>query len=84
MGIASTTKLIKNNAGVLTEETTLTTSAGAGDANKVVALNAAGILDDSITNASATSAAGKLVKQTAGGIIDPAVLNDLLVEIGGK
>ncbi len=75
MGIASTTKLIKNNAGVLTEETTLTTSAGAGDANKVVALNAAGILDDSITNASATSAAGKLVKQTAGGIIDPAVLN---------
>ena len=31
MGAASTTKVLKNNAGTLTEETTLTTSAGAGD-----------------------------------------------------
>lgn len=75
MGTASTTKLIKNNAGTLTEETTLTTSAGAADANKVPALNAQGILDDSIVNASATSGANKVVKQTAAGIIDPAVLN---------
>ena len=63
MGTASTTKLIKNNGGTLTEETTLTTSAGAGDANKVPALNAAGILDDSILNASAASGANKVVKQ---------------------
>lgn len=75
MGTASTTKLIKNNGGTLTEETTLTTSAGAGDANKVPALNAAGILDDSILNASAASGANKVVKQTAAGIIDPTILN---------
>lgn len=75
MGTASTTKLIKNNGGTLTEETTLTTSAGAGDANKVPALNAAGILDDSILNASAASGANKVVKQTAAGIIAPTILN---------
>jgi hypothetical protein len=75
MGTASTTKLIKNSAGTLTEETTLTTSAGAGDANKVVALNGSGILDDTITNASATSAANKLVKMTASGIVAPAIIN---------
>ena len=75
MGTASTTKLIKNNGGTLTEETTLTTSAGAGDENKVPALNAAGILDDSILNASAASGANKVVKQTAAGIIAPAILN---------
>ena len=75
MGTASTTKLLKNNGGTLTEETTLTTSAGAGDANKVPALNAAGILDDSILNASAASGANKVVKQTAAGIIDPTILN---------
>lgn len=75
MGTASTKKFIKNNAGTLTEEAALTTSAGAGDADKVPALNAAGILDDSIINASAASAANKVVKMTAGGIIDPAVVN---------
>lgn len=75
MGTASTTKLLKNNAGTLTEETTLTTSAGAGDANKVPALNASGILDDSIINASATSSANKVVKMNASGIIDTAILN---------
>ena len=56
MGTASTTKVIKNNAGVLTEETTLTTSAGAADANKIVALNASGILDSTIVNSKNTSA----------------------------
>lgn len=75
MGTASTKKFIKNNAGVLTEEAALTTSAGAGDADKLPALNASGILDDTILNASASSAANKVVKQTAGGIIAPAVLN---------
>jgi hypothetical protein len=75
MGTASTKKFIKNNAGVLTEEAALTTSAGAGDADAIPALNAAGILDDTILNASASSAANKVVKMTAGGIIAPAVLN---------
>ena len=75
MGTASTKKFIKNNAGVLTEEAALTTSAGAGDADKVPALNASGILDDTIVNSSASSAANKVVKQTGDGIIAPAVLN---------
>lgn len=75
MGTASTKKFIKNNAGVLTEEAALTTSAGAGDADAIPALNAAGILDDTILNASASSAANKVVKMTAAGIVAPAVLN---------
>lgn len=75
MGTASTKKFIKNNAGTLTEEAALTTSAGAGDADKIPALNASGILDDSILNASATSAANKIPKMTAAGILAPAVLN---------
>lgn len=75
MGTASTKKFIKNVAGQLTEEAGLTTSAGAGDAHRIPALNASGILDDTIINASAASAANAVVKQTAGGIIAPAVLN---------
>jgi hypothetical protein len=82
MGTASTKKFIKNNAGVLTEEAALTTSAGAGDADKLPALNASGILDDTILNASASSAANKVVKMTAGGIIAPAVLNGVASSAG--
>jgi hypothetical protein len=40
-------KYIYNNAGTLTEKEAKTTSAGAGDAGKVVALDAAGKLDTS-------------------------------------
>ena len=40
-------KYIKNNAGVLTEIAALQTSAGAGDAGKIVALDTAGKLDSS-------------------------------------
>lgn len=75
MGTASTKKFIKNNAGALTEEAALTTSAGAGDADKIPALNASGILDDSILNASASSAANKVAKMNGAGIIAPAVIN---------
>ena len=75
MGTASTKKFIKNVSGTLTEEAALTTSAGAGDADKLPALNASGILDDTIINASASSAANKTVKMTGDGIIAPAVLN---------
>jgi hypothetical protein len=56
MGTTSTTKYIKQVAGVLTEEAALTTSAGAGDAQKIPALNASGVLDPSIVNATTASA----------------------------
>lgn len=56
MGTLSTTKFIINNAGTLTENNALTTSAGAGDAQKLPALNASGILDLTIINAKNTSA----------------------------
>ena len=38
----ATSKYIRNNAGALTEESALDSSAGAGDAGKIVALDAAG------------------------------------------
>ena len=74
MGTVGTTKLIKNNAGTLTEETTLITSAGAADANKVPALNASGVLDDTILNATVTSSANKTVKLDASGKLDASVM----------
>ena len=78
MGTASTTKFIKNSAGNLTEEKALTTSAGAGDAQRIPALNAAGVLDPSITNAIATSTgasdAGKLPELDGTGRLDQSFL----------
>jgi len=78
MGTASTTKYIKNNAGALTEEAALTTSAGAGDAQRVPALNASGVLDLTITNGKNTSAgagdAGKLVALDSSGRIDNTMM----------
>lgn len=50
-------KFIKNNAGTLTEESAVTTSAGSSDDGKIVALNASGVLDATIVN-SITSSAG--------------------------
>lgn len=47
MGTASSKKFIKNNAGTLTEEAALLDSAGAGDANRIPALDASGRLDSS-------------------------------------
>ena len=82
MGTASTKKVIKQVSGVLTEEAALLDSAGAGDADRIPALNASGILDDSITNASATSSANKLVKQNGSGIIAPAILNATVTSAG--
>lgn len=78
MGTASTTKFIKNVAGQLTEETGLTTSAGAGDAQRFPALNATGVLDSSIINSKVVSAgagdAGKIPALDASGKIDITVL----------
>lgn len=74
MGTTSTTKVLKNNAGVITEETTLITSAGAGDANKIVALNASGYLDPTILNASVTTSANKIAQLDASGRLDATVM----------
>lgn len=78
MGTASSKKFIKNVAGTLTEEAALTTSAGAGDADKVPALNASGVLDPTIVNAKNTSAgagdAGKVVQLDAAGRIDSTMM----------
>ncbi|MDP2786259.1 MAG: hypothetical protein Q8O38_16950 [Sulfurimicrobium sp.] len=41
-------KYLKNNAGTPTEEASLQASAGAGDAGKIVALDAAGKIDNSM------------------------------------
>ena len=75
MGTASTKKVIKQVSGVLTEEAALVDSAGAGDADRIPALNAAGVLDDSIINASATVAANKTAKLNGSGILAPALVN---------
>lgn len=78
MGTASTKKFIKNNAGTLTEEAALTTSAGAADADKIPALNASGVLDPSIVNAVASSAgagdAGKVAALDGSGRLDPTMM----------
>lgn len=78
MGTLSTTKFIKNVAGALTEEAMLTTSAGAGDAQKSPALNAAGILDLTIVNGKTSSAgagdSGKVVALDAAGRIDATMM----------
>ena len=78
MGTASTKKFIKNNAGTLTEEAGLTTSAGAGDAHRFPALNASGILDSTIVNSKTTSAgagdSGKVVALDAAGKIDVTMM----------
>lgn len=74
MGTASTTKFIRNNAGTLTEQAALTTSAGAGDAQRLPALNASGVLDSTIVNSKTSSAGagdtGKLVALDGAGRID--------------
>lgn len=49
-------KYLKNNAGTLTEEAAVNSSAGAGDEGKIPALNASGVLAASIVNSVGTSA----------------------------
>ena len=78
MGTASTKKIIKNNAGTLTEEAALITSAGAGDADRIPALNASGVLDATIVNSKTTSAgaedSGKLPALDAAGRLDTSFM----------
>lgn len=49
------------------------TSAGAADAEKIVATNAAGVLDDTLLNA-ATSGGDKTLKTLPDGTLDPSVM----------
>lgn len=78
MGTASTKKVIKQVSGVLTEEAALLTSAGAGDADRIPALNASGVLDATIVNSKTTSAgagdSGKVVALDASGRIDNSMM----------
>jgi len=78
MGTASTKKFFKNVAGTLTEEAALLTSAGAGDANAIPALNASGVLDASIINSKTTSAGagdtGKIPALDATGRLDTSFM----------
>jgi hypothetical protein len=78
MGTASTKKFLKQSNGALAEEAALTTSAGAGDAHKIPALNASGVLDISIINGKAVSAgaadAGKPIVANGSGKLDETML----------
>lgn len=75
MGTASTTKFLKSNGGSFLEVAALTTSAGAGDAQRLVALNASGFIDDTMMNASNVSGANKVAKMNASGILDDTIIN---------
>lgn len=74
----ATSKFIKNNAGALTEESALVTSAGAGDSGKIPALNGSGVLDSTIVNSKTTSAgagdSGKVVALDGSGRIDSTMM----------
>ncbi|MEZ2293930.1 hypothetical protein [Variovorax sp. RCC_210] len=86
MGTNSTKKFLKQVSGTTTEEFALTTSAGAGDANRLPALNAAGVLDPTIVNSKTTSAgagdSGKVAALNASGILDPTLVNSTTTSAG--
>lgn len=67
-------KYLKNNAGTLTEEAAVNSSAGASDEGKIPALNASGVLAASIVNSVGTSAgagdSGKLPSLDGSGRLD--------------
>jgi len=71
-------KFLKNNAGTVTEEAAVASSAGAGDDGKLVALNTSGILDSTIVNSKTSSAgaadSGKLVALDGAGKIDSTMM----------
>ncbi len=75
-------RLVKNVNAQLTEELTVTTTAGAANAGRVPELNAAGILDDTLMNASATPAADKVVKYGANGKLASLALDSTTTSAG--
>ena len=70
--------LIDIVGGVFKRKTAITTTAGAGDADKIPATNASGVLDPSLLNATVSSAgagdAGKLPQLDAAGRLDVTTL----------
>ena len=73
-----TKKYLKNNNGVVTEEASVDSSAGAGDAGKIVALNTSGVLGSTIVNSVTSSAGsgdtGKVVALDGSGKIDTTMM----------
>lgn len=71
-------KFLTNNAGVITEKQSVETSAGAGSAGDIPALNASGVLDSTIVNStvisSGSSSAGKVTALNSAGQLDLSVL----------
>ena len=71
-------KYLKNNSGMITEESSINTSAGAADEGKIPALNASGILDATIINSVSTSVGagdtGKVVALDGSGKIDTSMM----------
>ena len=71
-------KFLKNNAGIITEESSVDSSAGAADEGKIPALNASGVLDSTIVNSKTSSAgagdAGKVVALDGTGKIDSTMM----------
>jgi hypothetical protein len=71
-------KYLTNSAGVTTQKEAKQTSAGAGDAGKIPALNASGVLDSTIVNSTIVSAgagdSGKLTRLDAAGKLDSTVM----------
>ncbi len=74
----ATKKYLKNNNGVVTEEASVDSSAGAGDAGKIVALNTSGVLGSTIVNSVTSSAGsgdtGKVVALDGSGKIDTTMM----------
>jgi len=71
-------KYLADISGVTTEEAAVDTTAGAGDAGKIVALNTSGVLGTDVLNAVNSSAgagdAGKTVILDSGGRIDSTMM----------
>lgn len=71
-------KYLSNNAGTTTEVASVNSSSGAGDANKIVSLNASGVLDATIVNSKTTSAgagdSGKLPALDGSGRLDTSFM----------
>lgn len=71
-------KFLKNNAGVITEEAAVDSSAGSADSGKIPALNSDGVSDATIVNSKTTSAgsgdAGKLPALDAQGKLDDSFM----------
>lgn len=66
-------RFLANVLGRIKMIATIATSAGAGDADKVPATGATGVLDPTILNA-ATTGVSKLVITLASGLLDPSIM----------